>query len=257
MLAGGHGLSASPVWQGGRTVRLRGTVRGFNADARDALLMQLAAVMVPRASADSALESLTGDRYGLSVTADAQLVSFSTSLEGGTWQGGVPAWFAEFRCPDPRFYSGWVSESAALVAPSAGLTLPQTLPFTLTANPLGGQVSVYNSGNDPEGSPLRVTLTGGQSGTVGVEVSKPSGVVERCTWSLTLASDRGDGSPNTLVIDTERGGAFLDGYAYRATTPGGRVSALRLEPGVNVVRALGTAGAGSPSILAAVRPRSW
>lgn len=251
----GHGEDDSPGVLPSRLVDAHGWLLA-DEDSIDQLMQSVDDLMVPAASLDAGTEPLTITMAGQTATADAQLAMFDwdTSV---AWGSGCARWVATFRCPDPRKYLPWQSYTVSLVTTSTGLALPQTMPFTMAARPLGGRVNVANPGTDAEGSPLRVTLVGGQSGTPGVQVIQPSGRVVTVTYPLTLADDRGDGEPDTLVIDTDRGGAYLNGE-YRPPNPGPDVVAdLRLPPGISVVQALGTAGDGDPEMTVEVRPAKW
>jgi hypothetical protein len=205
--------------------------------------------MVPSAAASTATEPLVGLVAGLTVVAEAKLTNFAVSIDPGVWNvAGWAPWSAQWMCPDPRVFGDWITETAVLVTATGGAALPATLPLTLPAQPIGGRVSIYNPGNDPEGSPAVFTLVGAQSGTVGISLLSTGATL---MYGIALGVD------DTLVIDTARGGAFLNG-AYRAPTAGSSVTGdFRLPPGVSVVQALGSAGAGSPSLTVAVRPASW
>jgi hypothetical protein len=158
-------------------------------------------------------------------------------------------WQAQWRCPDPRIFGDTRYASANLYVAPTGLTLPQTLPVTLTAQALGGTVTVFNPGTDPEGSPAIFGLSGEQQANVGLHNATTG---KRVLFSFPLGAD------DTLAVDTERGGAYLNGE-YRPTTGfSDMVSDMRLAPGVNVIRALGYAGStGTPALTVSFRPASW
>lgn len=243
----GHGQVATPGVQAARLVVAGGLLAGYGG-ARDALITQFRAAMIPRAAFDDALDPLVVTAAGRTSTARAQLQQYSLSLDPRNWAAGSIPWSAQWRCPDPRVYGAEISATAALIAEVAGVTLPRTMPFTMTPKPLGGQVSIVNSGNDPEGSPTVIILTGPQPGNVGV-INSTTGAVLKYGFPL--------GAADQLRIDTEAGGAFLNGE-YRAPSSLGYVTAdLRAAPGTNVYRALGIAGGGSPSITVLVEPASW
>lgn len=253
--ATGHGLIPAPGAVGGRVVTLRGFTTARSFSERDALLAQFRAAFQPNSSEDASTEPLVGAVGGETATVDAQLSDFVVPSEA--WSGTLFRWSAQWICPDPRKYSDWISQTVALTVTTTDTALPRALPFSIAARPLGGRVAMFNPGTDAEGSPARFTLVGGQSGSVGVQVIRPSGRVVTVTYQLTLAADRGDGLPDTLVIDTARGGAYLNGE-YRPPAPGPDVVAdLRLPPGTSVVQALGTSGSGSPSMTVEVRPAKW
>lgn len=243
----GHGERRSPVTQGARYPAVTGRLRA-DAGSRDATLDSLSSVMYAAPAWSTDVEPLTITSAGKTVVLDAQLVQFEPDTDLRWWNTGQVPFRAQWRCPDPRKFGDWLTESAALVSEPAGITLPHMLPFTQTAKPIGGRVSIFNPGNDPEGSPAIFTLTGAQSGTVGISL---------LSTGATLFYNIGLSAADVLVIDTAKGGAFLNG-AYRAPAAGSGVTGgFRLPPGVSVVQALGTAGAGSPSLTVAVRPASW
>lgn len=248
----GHGNEPSPGVLGSRLPDAEGWLLG-DEDTIDQLIQDVNDVMVPASSLDADTEPLTVTMAGQTATADAQLIAFDWDTSTA-WGSGVVKWVASFRCPDPFKYSDWISTTVTLVVPAGGDTLPQTLGFVMDDQPLGGRASIFNPGTNVEGSPSRFTLVGGQTGTPGVQVIQPSGRIVTVTYPLTLLADRGDGLPDTLVIDTARGGAYLNGE-YRPPNPGPDVVAdLRLPPGVSVVQALGTAGSGTPTMQVEVRP---
>jgi hypothetical protein len=242
--AAGHGSTPSPGSATIRRVTLRGWVRATR-DNRDALLAQLQAAFILPASRTAATEPLVGTIGGVTATVNAQLDAFDPDTN--TWSSPFIRWAAEWVCPDPRKFADPVSASAPLVASSPGDVLPFVLPVTLSAQPIGGRVSIWNPGTDPEGSNVTVTLTGEQSGDVGVR-SVTTGA--QVVYDLALAVD------DRLVVDSESGAALNGEYrpARAYSSPARR---LRAVPGLNVYEALGAPGSGSPAISVSVIPASW
>lgn len=247
LAAVGHGQEVTPGSQGPRFPYAEGWLRA-TPDTRDALIAELESYMIPRRSDDDDTEPLTILAGGRTATAKAQLVDFRPDTDVRDWESGLIGWRAQWRCPDPRKYGAQISATASLIADIAGVTLPRTMPFTMTPKPLGGQVTIVNTGNDPEGSPTVIVLTGPQLGNVGV-INTTTGAVLKYGFALGISDQ--------LRIDTEAGGAFLNGE-YRPPASLGYVTAdLRAAPGTNVYRALGIAEPGSPSITVLVEPASW
>ncbi len=249
----GHGLASSPAVHGARIVEASGLMWAVpgplgsrpRRSVRE-LLTAFRAASTPRTSTDATLDELRITCAGQTETAEAKMVGYSPRVEVGSWGTGAVPWSARWRCPDPRKYSPWQRVSTSLVKNVAGALLPQTMPFLMPAQPLGGELRIFNPGNDPEGSPAVITMTGQQPGNVGVRVND-------AVISYPFGLDEFD----VLVIDTERGGAYLNGAYRQPSSFSSITSDLRLRPGMNLVRASGLAGAGTPSITVAVRPRSW
>lgn len=242
--APGHGNMESPGSADERRVTLRGWVRATREN-RDALVDQLRAAFILPASRTAATEPLVGTMGGVTATVRAQLDSFDPDTSA--WSSSFIKWAAEWVCPDPRKFGDPVSASAPLVASSPGAVLPFTLPVTLSAQPIGGRVSIFNPGTDPEGSDVTVTLIGAQSGDVGVR---------SLTTGAQVSYDVALGVDDRLTVDSESGGA-LNGE-YRPARPySWPARRLRAVPGLNVYEALGAPGDGSPAISVSVIPASW
>lgn len=246
--ASGHGLRPTPGVHGARLLGLDGFIR-TDALNRNDCVRALRGGMIPRPSLDESTEDFAVAVAGSTSTALAQLENFSIGIDNRWGNGALIPFSATWRCPNPRVYGDWQYASAPLINNPAGVNMPVMMPFLMPAKPLGGEVWMFNPGNDPEGSPTRITLTGPQPGNVGV-ILATAGV--KLSYGVVL------GDNDQLVIDTELGGAFLNGE-YRPPVGFSSVTSdLRLRPGPNVIRALGIPGpTGSPSIQVASRPASW
>jgi hypothetical protein len=249
--AADHGILPPAITQGPRIVTIEGFLRTA-AGGRDGAIAGLQAAMDMPTATDTDTEPLTGTLAGVTATADAQIIEGSPDVDGHEWYYGAVDWRLQWLCPDPLKYGAWItSEQAALDVTFTPIALPQTIPFTLPDEPMGGQVSIFNPGTYRGGSPARIWLAGAQGGQVGVALDNGA----RLIYELTLAADRGDGQPDVLEIDTARGGAYLNGEYRPPTTNSDLVGAFRLPPGRTTnVRALGAAVGGSPYIQVAVRP---
>lgn len=240
----GHGSADTPAVARPRQITLRGFVKGTRA-TRDELIQQLRDVMWLNAPWDASTEPLVGTMGGRTGRVQAQLDSFDPSTEAWA-QGAQTPWVATFNCPNPRILGDSITVTAPLSAATVRTRLPQRMPFRMAANPIGGVVSVLNPGTDRSGSFVTVTLTGAQSGTVGVRSITTGALV---TYDLSL------GTADVLTVGSETGGA-LNGE-YRKPQPYSSPAwRLRAQPGVNVYEALAKPGAGSPAISVTVEPAS-
>jgi hypothetical protein len=137
---------------------------------------------------------------------------------------------------------------SVLGQPGTGLALPNHLPATIPANPVGGAFTVTNTGS--AWAPAVYTIKGPMSNP-GVIVNGGTDKQQLMTFPLTVPTGQ------VFTIDTRKGAGFLNG-AYRAPDTGSSLAKdLELAPGSNSVAALGTPGVGSPSITVAFRPASW
>lgn len=122
---------------------------------------------------------------------------------------------------DPRRYA--VDEAAAstgLPVTSGGFSLPIALPLTIGATTTAGVLTVTNEGNMP--APWTATLTG--------PVPAGSSITHRGTGK-TLRIPHAVVAGRTLMIDSDRRRALLDGTAARVVTG----TWFDLEPGVNEI----------------------
>lgn len=230
-----------------RIVYAAGHIRA-DESTRDALIAQLQAAMIPPPSTSTEPDALRITMAGRTRFAKAQLSNFDIDTDMRRWASGLVPWSAQWRCQDPRLFHPSMTVDVPLASFHPGLKMPFTMPQHLPPKPLGGRARVDNPGNDPEGSPVTVSLIGEQTGTPGVR-NITTGV--KVFYNLTIGPD------DLLVIDTDRGGAFLNGQ-YRPPAPGSNViSDLRAQPGLNVYEALGTGGTGDPRMVVYLEPASF
>lgn len=241
----GHGEVPTGIHVGRRIVVAEGHFKG-SPETRDTIIRLLGSVLVRNSPDDTATEPLTVTMAGQTGVADAQLLDHFIDDSPKTWASGIIPWSIQWRCPLPYVYGQPLTVWEYLVAASVGIQVPQTVPFSLPAKPIGGAVPIYNEGSVPSDTLIR--LTGAQNG-VGV-LNATTGA--QMTYPLNL------GLTDVFEIDTERGGAFLNGK-YRAPYPGLKALTgdLRAAPGANLYQALGAPAGGSPTISVTVRPRLW
>jgi hypothetical protein len=249
--ASDHGILPPAVAQGPRIVTIEGFLRSDH-ESRDTVVQQLQAAFDMDPADDASTEPLIGTLAGVTTTADAKILEGATDVTGQEWYYGAADWKIQLLCPNPLKYGAWIwSAQTTLDTAFTPITLPQTIPFTLPDEPLGGSVAIYNPGTYRGGSPTKILLAGAQAGQVGVQLDTG----QRVLFDLSLSADRGDGVPDILEIDTVRGGAYLNGEYRTPTATSDLIGSLQLPPGrTSTVRALGAPVGGSPYIQVAVRP---
>lgn len=244
----GHGSLLTPVRVSARTVTVSGVC--VSESLRDSLFWALRRAAGAGFNENTVTSPLVGEHAGFDLTADAQLVRWQATVAQSRWNRGVFGFDLEFKCPDPKLYGAHVSVSSFLTSPVTGLALPTSLPTAFPAKPVGGQFTTDNTGTAL--APAVFTLQG--------QISSPGVVLNGGTQyqkiiSFDSLSDLGVG--DTLIIDTARGGSFLNG-SYRAPVGGSALTIdMELRPGVNTVSAVGSPGSGSPSVSVVFRPAYW
>lgn len=119
----------------------------------------------------------------------------------------IAAWSGMLTAADPRRYSATLqSASTGLPTTSGGTTLPITLPLTLTAGSVSGQINLTNEGTIATRPTF--TMTGPVTTPV-ISVLYPDGSIRQLSYSDSLTT--GD----TLVIDTDAHTAVLNGSVSR------------------------------------------
>lgn len=243
-----HGNDPSPIVQGPRQVTMTGIFRA-GADRRGALLDDLNSVLIPAPAGSYETETLQVWIAGVARIARVQLLGGGPVLALKTWASGRVDWQITWEVPDPRKYGPTIEQSVDLVLATSAAVMPWTFPVNLPAIPIGGQLTTFNPGTDLDGSHARYVLHGPQIGQVGVELPD---LGRRVSYNLEL------GPQDWLLIDTRAGGAWLNG-SYRPAAPGSSVaSKMKLLPGHNTIRALGTAAPGGvPRLELAYEPAYW
>ncbi|HET6914499.1 MAG TPA: hypothetical protein VFH56_00265 [Acidimicrobiales bacterium] len=130
----------------------------------------------------------------------------------------------EVTCPDPRKFGDPVSVPTGLPSVTGGLTLPATVPWTLTGTQSSGSVSMTNPG-DTNG-PITLRIYG--------PVTAPTVTHVESGASLTLAANLTVSDGDWLDIDCEARTVLYNGQASRngALTSRGWFA---FEPGVNTI----------------------
>jgi len=192
-----HGAWAGPAYYQARVMPVAGTVTAPAQGALETALEQL------REAFDVADTLLT-----VHETVPKQLTVRSTGellIDRATDR--IAAWSGMLTAADPRRYSTTLqSASTGLPGAGGGFTLPITMPLTLAAGAVSGQITLTNEGTIAT-SPT-FTITGPVIAPV-VVVQYPDGSTRQLAYSDSLAT--GD----TLVIDTAAHTAVLNGTASR------------------------------------------
>ena len=119
----------------------------------------------------------------------------------------IAAYSVMLTAADPRRYSATLqTASTGLPTTSGGTTLPITLPLTLTAGSVSGQITLTNEGSIATRPVFTVT---GPVTTPVISVLYPDGSIRQLSYSDSLTT--GD----TLVIDTDAHTATLNGSVSR------------------------------------------
>jgi len=241
-IAGGRGVAVTPGQMGARIVTLTGWC--FDQALRDQLLSAFWASASPSVcSLDTGTLSVT--HGGLTLSADAQVLKADASPEVG-WGNGRFGFTVQWRCPDPMRYAPASTTVVAVKVPTLGITFGVSGSWVFPADPVGGAVPVFNSGNAP--SDVVFSLAGPILGP-GVAVIETGAFVD---FDFDLAV--GD----TLTVDTAQGLCALNGVYRSPSVLSSLLDELRLPPNAtSTVQALGSPQAGSPSLSVTVRPAYW
>jgi hypothetical protein len=233
-----HGNQPSPVFANGRTVIVSGRTEA-RAD-RDALVQAWLEGTALPADPDQ-VEELEITMGGRTLSVFGQITAAEAGFDEYWGQGRVPFKF-QFECDDPRRYGPLTSVTVDIGAPSAGSSLPWTLPLAFPAGGIPGAAGIYNDGTAP--APMVATLRGPYTGP-GIRNQTTGEWVE---FGFDL------GGSDQLTVDTKQGGA-LNG-TYRAPVRGSVIQDLELQRGDNTVVAVGAPGTGA-TLTVAYRPANW
>jgi Phage tail protein len=227
------GAYAAAGFLGTRRITLEGAIN--NQAGGWGALWDLATALVAAltAKAPALLTVTTEDlrvfQTAVRTVAEVEVVELNTS----TWA----TWQAQLEAVDPRLYAGGVASTASTGLPSGagtGVTFPMTSPITFGVSPLGGSMSVINTGNTP--TPWTATITG--------PVTNPQ--IEHVEQSRVLLFSTVLGSGEQLAVDADARTVLL-GAASRYSTLAAPNWFL-LNPGLNTVRFNAAGGTGTVNI---------
>ncbi|MET9467795.1 hypothetical protein ABZY44_23930 [Streptomyces sp. NPDC006544] len=192
-----HGAWAAPVYLRQRPVTITGKIEASGVTALDAAIEQLIAA---------------------SSFADTTLTVYESIPKQATVRRSGPPLIkpitdriAEYSvlvtAADPRRYSTDLqAQSAGLPSVTGGVTLPLTMPLTITAGTSSGQISLSNAGS----MSTRPTFTiDGPVADPVIVVQYPDSTVVQLAFSDTL------GAGDQLVIDTAARSVVLNGSVSR------------------------------------------
>lgn len=134
----------------------------------------------------------------------------------------VVEWSLQMASDDWRKFGADVVATTKLPSTTGGLTVPFTVPFTINATTVTGQVSLTNPGNEP--GPVILRIDGPCQGPVITHVSSGAQLV----FSSSLVLGPGE----FLLIDMERRTVMANGQASRS----GYITSRgwsQFDPGVN------------------------
>lgn len=232
----GHGVWAGDAFLAARTVSMSGWLRGDTPEAADAAVDQL-------------IGAVGLDEGPLVVTSGAQQRVCMVRRQGEVVVKRLTdwalAWSIQVVATDPRKFGDTITASTALPSTTGGLTVPFTVPFTIDAVTVTGQVSLTNPGNIA--GPVRLRIDGPVQGPVVTHVSSGR--------SLVFASSVVLGAGEWIEVDMERREVLANGQSSRngwVTQRGWS----QFEPGDNTW-AFTAAGYNAASLLTVEAVPAW
>ena len=194
---GDHGAWASPVYLGARPITLAGTLIAPSQPLLEQAMDQLRAA----AGLDDTTLTVweTVPKQATVRRSGKPLMQYVTDT--------VATYSVMVTAADPRRYGTTLQTgSTGLPVSSGGLTLPATLPWTLSATTVAGQVTAFNAGTFDT---RPVLVLDGPVTAPKIVAQLPDGTVQFLTYSQDLASGE------QLVIDTDAHTVILNGQASR------------------------------------------
>ncbi|MBT2477653.1 phage tail family protein [Streptomyces sp. ISL-94] len=192
-----HGTWASPVYLDSRPITITGSIDAPTQGARDAAVEQLVAAV---ALTDTLLT--VGEAIPKQVT-----VRRSSPLLIELLGPYAARYSALVTAADPRRYSTTLqSKSTGLPSVTGGLTLPITLPISISTTATGGAFTLDNEGSIATRPTF--TITGPASMPI-ISCTRPDGTVTQLIYSDSL------GAGDTLVINTAAHTVTLNGAVSR------------------------------------------
>ncbi|NUS16306.1 MAG: hypothetical protein HOY69_33735 [Streptomyces sp.] len=192
-----HGAWAGPTYLGARVITLTGTIIAPSLAALDAA----AETLLSAAAITDTLLTVgeTVPKQAVVRRSGEVLLDYDTDR--------VAKYSVLLTAPDPRRYSTTLqTASTGLPISAGGVTLPITLPLTITAGSSSGSLTLTNAGTI--GSRPKFTVLGPVPG-FNLLTSYADGTVRQLAYTDTL--NAGD----TLVIDTDAHTAVLNGTVSR------------------------------------------
>ncbi|MFJ3878074.1 phage distal tail protein [Streptomyces sp. NPDC090077] len=192
-----HGAWPAPVYLDARPITITGSIEAPTQEARDAAVDELTAAV---ALTDTLLVVEETTPKQVVVRRSGQLLIQLEGLYNATYSAMVTAY-------DPRRYSTTLqTQSTGLPSVSGGLTIPVSLPISLTSSITGGAFTLINDGSI-DTRPV-FTISGPAVNPI-VVCTHPDGSTDQLTYSATLVL--GD----QLVIDTDAHTVTLNGTVSR------------------------------------------
>lgn len=192
-----HGSWASPVYLEPMPLTISGLIAAPSTSARDAAIEQLIAA---DALTDTVLTVAETIPKQVTVRRSGEPLIELVGATGVKYSVLVTA-------ADPRRYATVLqSQSTGLPSVTGGLTLPITLPITISTTSTGGGFTLSNAGTIAT-RPV-FTLLGPAASPV-ITATRPDGTIFQLSYSQTL------GAGDTLVIDTGAHSVMLNGSVSR------------------------------------------
>ncbi|MFJ8016249.1 phage distal tail protein [Streptomyces sp. NPDC096339] len=192
-----HGGWASPVYLDSRPITVEGLLSAPSTSARDAAIEQLIAA---DSLTDTTLSVAEAIPKQATVRRSGELLIELVNEYSATYSALVTA-------ADPRRYSTTLqSQSTGLPSVTGGLTLPITMPITISTTSTGGGFTLTNAGTIATRPTF--TLTGPAALPV-ITATRPDGSISQLAYSESL------GAGDTLVIDTAAHSVILNGTVSR------------------------------------------
>ncbi|MFF5778179.1 hypothetical protein ACFY7Y_14660 [Streptomyces virginiae] len=225
-----HGAWASPVYLDARPITLTGSIVAPTREAMDAAIEQL---IVAVSLTDTTLTIGESTPKQATVRRSGQLLIERQGPYSATYSALVTA-------ADPRRYSTVLqSQSTGLPSVTGGLTLPITLPITISTTSTGGGFTLSNAGTIA----TRPTFTlRGPAASPVITATRPDGTIYQLAYSQTL------GAGDTLVIDTAAHSVILNGSVSRRPFLSAQPSWPEILPGSSLA-VRWTASAYDPAAL--------
>lgn len=164
-----------------------------------------------RSAQDTLIEAASLDETTLAVTEGSETRSLVVRRDGEVIISWSPLrdllfdWSVQLVAPDPRKRGTALTGSTGLPSSSGGLTIPFTIPFSIDATVVSGQVALTNPGNIA--GPVTLRIDGPITAPVVTHVSSGK--------SLVFASSLVLGEGEFVLVDMERREVLAQGIEPR------------------------------------------